>query len=291
MMYDNKLVLAVKANGKVLREFKDTVFVPFGSEYSLLLKNLNTVRALADITIDGVDVCPGGLVIDAGREVNLERFVTKGNMSSGNRFKFIERSEAVEAHRGVKMDDGIIRVAFKFEKPLPPKPYNSPTYPTWPSNPWIGGSGGPLGQGGWHPGNMYGNNFGDKFLNNAGAVHTKGISTSNNVLRSRGVEGSSSQLSAQSYASADAAQSYVSSDVGITVPGSISNQSFTNVYMRELEQEEHVIVMLIRGESEQGNVVREPVTVKAKPTCVTCGRVNKATSKFCSQCGTALTII
>ena len=38
MMYANKLVASLKANGKILREFKDNVYIPFGSEYSFLLK-------------------------------------------------------------------------------------------------------------------------------------------------------------------------------------------------------------------------------------------------------------
>jgi len=42
MMYESKLAAAIKVDGKVLREFKDTVHIPFGSEYTVLLKNLNT---------------------------------------------------------------------------------------------------------------------------------------------------------------------------------------------------------------------------------------------------------
>ena len=55
-MYNQKLVASLKANGKILREFKDTVYIPFGSEYSFLIKNLNTTRALVNIFIDGEDV-------------------------------------------------------------------------------------------------------------------------------------------------------------------------------------------------------------------------------------------
>ena len=56
MMYQSKLVASLKANGKILREFKDTVYIPFGSEYSFLIKNLNTQRAVVNIFIDGNDV-------------------------------------------------------------------------------------------------------------------------------------------------------------------------------------------------------------------------------------------
>ena len=112
MMYESKLAAAIKVNGKVLREFKDTVHIPFGSEYTILLKNLNTTRAVVNVFIDGDDTVPGGLVIDPGREIDLERWVKNGNLTEGNRFKFIERTAAVEQHRGVKLEDGLVRVEF-----------------------------------------------------------------------------------------------------------------------------------------------------------------------------------
>ena len=111
-MYNSKLVASIKANGKVLREFKDTVYIPFGSEYSILLKNLNTVRALINIYIDGDNVVPGGLVLNAGQEIDLQRAIRNGNMNEGNRFKFIERTSNIEDHRGIKLEDGLIRVEF-----------------------------------------------------------------------------------------------------------------------------------------------------------------------------------
>ena len=37
MMYESKMAAAIKVKGKVLREFKDTVHMPFGGEYSILL--------------------------------------------------------------------------------------------------------------------------------------------------------------------------------------------------------------------------------------------------------------
>ena len=127
-MYSNKLVASLKANGKILREFKEMVYVPFGSEYSLLLKNLNTVRAVVNVFIDGEDQCPGGLVLNAGQEIDLERSIKNNNLNEGNRFKFIERTGAVEAGpRGIKLEDGIIRIEFQFEKYVAPAQWGS----TW----------------------------------------------------------------------------------------------------------------------------------------------------------------
>jgi hypothetical protein len=119
-MYNQKLVASIKANSKVLREFKDTVYIPFASEYSILLKNLNTTRAVVNVFIDGENVVPGGLVIDPGRTVDLERWIKNGNLSEGNKFKFIERTTAIEdGPRGIKLEDGLIRVEYQFEIPRP----------------------------------------------------------------------------------------------------------------------------------------------------------------------------
>ena len=119
-MYNQKLVASVKANNKVLREFKDTVYIPFASEYSILLKNLNTVRAVVNVFIDGENVVPGGLVIDPGRTVDLERWIKNGNLSEGNKFKFIERTSDIEnGRRGIKLEDGLIRIEHQFEMPRP----------------------------------------------------------------------------------------------------------------------------------------------------------------------------
>jgi hypothetical protein len=98
MMMNQKLVASIRANGKILREFKDTVYIPYNSEYSIVLKNLNTVRAIVNITLDGTDVCPGGLVLMAGQTIDLERWIKNGNLSAGNKFKFIERTARIEGY-------------------------------------------------------------------------------------------------------------------------------------------------------------------------------------------------
>ena len=117
-MYNQKLVASIKSKGKILREFKDTVYIPFSSEYSILLKNLNTVRAVVNVFIDGENAVPGGLVIDPGRSVDLERWIKNGNLTEGNRFKFIERTAKIEeGPRGIKEEDGLIRVEYQFELP------------------------------------------------------------------------------------------------------------------------------------------------------------------------------
>src|SRR5579864_7262156 len=100
MTHKRNFVIAIKVGGKVLRESGSEVELPFGSEYSLLMKNLDTVRVQAKVEIDGDDVS-GWLVLQPNSSLELERFIRNGNLERGNRFKFIERTEAVEAGRGI----------------------------------------------------------------------------------------------------------------------------------------------------------------------------------------------
>ena len=261
-MYGNKLAAAIKVNGKVLREFKDTVYIPFASEYTILLKNINTVKVIANVFIDGENAVPGGLVINPGQEIDLERWIKNGNLFEGNKFKFIERTGAIEQHRGIKLEDGLIRVEYQFEKILPPinwgdfKTFND-NLPKWPSTTY----------------------------------------TTNSVLRSTSAssavpQGSITCSASMNNVSMDSmivSQSFAN-ETGITVPGAKSDQKFSIASWFPTETEKHNLVFKLVGDLGDNKPVEKPVTVKHKPKCVTCGKQNKAHAKFCTECGTALEI-
>lgn len=251
MMYHQKMAVAIKTQGRVLRENKDVVLIPFSSEYSILLKNLNTVRAVVNVYIDGENVVPGGLVLNAGQEVNLERSIKNGNLSEGNKFKFIERTGAVEQHRGIKLEDGLVRVEYQFEHVYRPSVLDS----AWNAK-------------------MYGSPT-------TGSPHIlRGLSTSTAEYSATVMTNNMTVASA----------SFAPNDVGITVPGSKSDQKFQTASWFPTEVEKHTIVLKLLGETANNTPVVKPVTVKHKPKCVTCGKQNKATAKFCNECGTALEI-
>ena len=302
MMYGNKLAAAIKVNGKVLREFKDTAYIPFGSEYTILIKNLNTVRALVNIYIDGENIVPGGLVLNAGQELDLERSVKNGNLNSGNKFKFIERTGAVEEHRGVKLEDGLIRIEHQFEIPRPV----INIAPTWNTYSNTAGDhfypqGSPTTSASEYPGVV------DKYSNSktTGWIQASGATFSQvnvgGVLR--GVDysrnGEAMQASAQAainqvapnkaeYHDGTATMDCFMNDVGITVPGSRSDQKFQTTYMGALDPQVHNMVIRLLGETPDNKPVEKPVTVKSKQKCDTCGHLNRATANFCTKCGTSL---
>lgn len=344
MMFANKFVLSVKANHKILRENQGVVTLPFGQEFSLLCKNLNSRRAMVSISVDGVDATDGKLIIEPNGSIDLERFIRNGNLNSGNRFKFIERTAGVEAHRGIGADDGLIRAEFWAEKEMGedgmtvkdladaldvrvkdvigylltkgifatvgklldaatvkdvaknvhtyvagtkmPYHYSEPWYP----NPWIFSKKPHWG-------------YNSSFHPNGGSMGPSSEpSTSARSRRTRfgGIQGQSINSSINvNYSSLGGEQErsggienlmHSYNDAGITVPGSESNQQFQHVKGFPLESSSTVIVLQLRGEVG-GVAVSVPVTVDRKPTCSTCGKVNKAQNKFCAECGTALFLI
>lgn len=253
------MVASIKVKGKILREFKDTVYISYGSEYSLLLKNLNIVRSVANVFIDGTNIVPGGLVLNPGQEIDLERSILNGNLNEGNRFKFIERTANIENHRGIKAEDGLIRIEYQFEK----------VYKRQDGINWKQGS--PFTK--WDDGHF--KTYSSSILRSSAStnnIYNISCSTADTTYNDR-------TITTQSL-----------SDIGITVPGSKSEQKFVSANWFETEIEKHSIILRLLGETPENETIRNPITVKAKPKCVTCGKQNKATAKFCTECGTHLTI-
>lgn len=177
MVYSHGLAVAVRVDGKVLREVGGDVFLPFGSEYSVTLKNLSGRRAVVHVDIDGTRMTEGGLVIDSGNSIDLERAVG-GNLLEGRRFKFIEKTEEIEKHRGNRVDDGLVRVTYQFERSAPATIWYSP--PVW----------SPQHYHGWGDSIIYTNSLGT--ANIGAAYSSSSVQTSAKNLDGITVEGSKS---------------------------------------------------------------------------------------------------
>lgn len=269
MVYKKNFVACIKVGGQILRESNDRVELPFGSEYSILLKNLDSVRMQARISIDGKDAT-GWVIVNPNQDVEVERFIE--DLTKGNRFKFIERTERIEQHRGIKPEDGLVRIEFKREKVYEaPKVVEHHTYHNhyrYYGHPWYS----------VYPGQIiYTSSSG---LAQAGTsfqgLQQNTLSAQNSSV-SRGLNAMSMTRSAETTSF---------NDSGITVPGSISEQKFYSVSGFETEQAEVLVLHLV------GKNANEPVkiakTVKTKISCEICGKKNKSNAKFCIECGTSL---
>ena len=279
MMYSNKFVCSVKVEGKILRENNGSVSLPFGSEYGLLLKNLNSRRAMVKVSVDGQDATEGTkLILPTNGSIDLERFIRDGNLQSGNRFKFIERTEQIENHREIKENDGLVRAEFWAEKEILDVPvvrkhyydeyvpyWPEPCYPTYPTYPI-------------RPTPTYGS-----LQRSSGGV--RGSSRSLGAQGATGGIFQSMNCSTQSFNMSETS----ANDAGITVPGSESHQSFQSVSGFNLESNSTVIVLQLKGVA--GNQpVSKAITVDFKPTCQICGKKNTPLDNFCRGCGTSMRV-
>ena len=253
-MYASKLAVAVKHRGKALQEFGETIYLPFGSEYSLLIKNLNTVRAAVKVKIDGVDVTQGvNLVVQPNSSIELERFIKNGNLNAGNRFKFLQRTAAVAQHRGTRLEDGLIQITWSFEVPRAQ---------------FIGQIVGQAGLLNANPAPLFnGNAVGSMYHHVPGTTGNPSWSATSTVSPSPAPK-------------------------GITGPGSVSNQQFAPVGWFQTEAVSHAMVLQLAGEAQSVGTVSNAVYTRTKVDCTVCGsKGNKTSAKFCSDCGASLNII
>ena len=271
MVYRQNLVAAIRCRGKILREtFGDgesIVKLPFGSEYEILIKNLETRRVLVNISIDGVKVSDGSIIVEPNSSGHLEGFV-KG-YSVKNKFKFIEKTEEISDHRGDRIDDGIIRVEYTFEAPQPQITYDYHYHHDHHFHDWWWPYHGP-----WYTYTSYGANQ-SQSSGVKGAVGPSGdcgnVSTYSSSIQCNNVQ-------VQNFSNVQ----------GITVPGAKSDQTFQPGYTGILETNSHVIIIRLIGE-KQGKKIEKAVFTNTKLSCPTCGRKSRSDSKFCKNCGTSLT--
>lgn len=250
MVYQNKFVAVIKVDGKILRE-KDNndVFLPFGSEYSILLKNLNSATAKVDVSIDGEDVLDcKSLIVYPNSETELKGKLT--GTKAKNKFKFIEKTDEVSDYRGDRVDDGIIRVEVFFEKEKCDNMHHNYYhyyYPYYYDKIWWGSS---------------------------ATIDGSKIYCYN----------STNKIATKEYLS----YTLTNSCDGITVKGSEINQDFNYAGYHDFNNISEVIILRLRGTKQKGTKINKPLLVSNKIKCSTCGRTHKSSLKFCSNCGTYL---
>lgn len=281
MVYKERFVVVVKCNGKILREKDGIITLPFGSDYSLLFKNLDSRKANVNISIDGSDVLSGSsLVIRPDTSMELEGFLE--NHMVKNKFRFIQKTEEIQEHRGDKIDDGIIRVEFAFEKyPVIRRTVLNEDFVIhrWPRVIYHYD----------YPIFRY-NYFTSSISANASAE----TSGSNPPQQSKTIESgdfsfvSNNGESIQAYnCSAVSDLNKPQEDEGITVKGAETKQQFYYATIGELDPPQ-VITIKLRGTKVDGEKIEKPITVDMKLECPTCGKQNKSNNKYCPNCGTFL---
>jgi len=251
MVYKEDFIAVIKNKGKILRENRGIIKLPFGSEYEVLMKNKNSVRALVNVEVDGKDALDGnGLIIGPNEEFSLKGFM-KGTYVK-NRFRFIKKTKQISDYRGDRVDDGMVHVEFQFEESLP-QPHI-----------WC---------------NLDSVRSYDPITPIGGLDFTSGSPVSTY---------SCSNVGSSSFASNTTRCSSPRSEEGITVKGSKVDQSFVYGSIGELETSSSVINIRLQGYRSSGKALKKPITTKTKIQCPTCGKKSKSSAHFCARCSTAL---
>ena len=74
MTYSNKFVMCIIIDGTIQKESDSgSVFIPFGTEYTIRFRNKNNKRAVVRFSIDGEDVGGNGYVIPSNDYIDIKR--------------------------------------------------------------------------------------------------------------------------------------------------------------------------------------------------------------------------
>ncbi len=295
MTYKDNFVVEVKADGQILRVRDGAVYLPFGCEYSILLKNMNSRKASIRVSIDSEDVLDGNSLI-LGPLVTHELNGFLRGTTAKNRFRFIQKTKEIQEHRGDKVGDGLVRVEFAFEKPRPQtivkkiikEVEHHHTHHThhhhdyyWPRRyTWYEGSGWQYMSDGTS--NVAPN--GEEVYGSSGPVQAFNVSSD----LSKGVESGNVTMDSLGVQASFTSQNAPIADEGITVKGNEIHEQYNYGMIGSLEQPSVIVIMLKGMQQSPGVVVQEPVTVKTKYKCSTCGLKSKSSFKFCPNCGTFL---
>lgn len=118
----------ITVNRNRLRLYDSKVYLKTGSTFEIELWNPKTTRVLAKIMINGVNVSGGGIVVNPGQRVYLERFLDVDRKFQFNTYEIENSVEAVEAAQL----NGLVKVDFYDEQVI---------YPGIHTSTWIYGSG------------------------------------------------------------------------------------------------------------------------------------------------------
>lgn len=264
MTFKRNFVAVLKCDGNILREREPGVFnLPFGSEYSILLKNKDSRRALVHVEVDGTSVYRRhGLILPANSSVEVRGFML--NMRETCNFKFIKKTKEIQGFRCDRPDDGLIRISFKFEKP---ESHYSPYYQLYTQYTGL-----------------------DQSLLGTDAPYLGPVSYSTTTSTSFDSmsKGGESCGRDRVFSSVSLLTSPLA-DEGITVKGKRVKADYTYGEIGELETDEHVIILQLKGLADgREEPVKKPLTVSTRIRCETCGRSHRSDSSYCSNCGTYL---
>lgn len=284
-MYANKLIACIKADGKILREKGDEVYLPFGTEYSLYFKNSNTKKVKINIDIDGQDVLFGkSIIINPDDTFDLKGYIKDTfNRSDNNRaFKFIKKTKSISDFRGDRIDDGLIKISYQFEQDNNCKyDKDADLIKAFHQKFYYHGSEKHI---------SYTNNLqNENNINIQHKVHPDNIDTLGGFVNNLDNTLYTQFKSAYNPLDNTSFNNCIN-EPGITVEGSKTSQSFEKGYIGFLENKVNVMIFQLKSLTAEEQV-QEPITIQLKKVCTSCGKKWKNNFEYCPYDGTYLRYI
>ncbi len=254
MTFKNNFIVEVKSNGKIMRVRDGAITLPFGTEYSIYMKNLDSRKAVATLSVDGKDALDGNCRIIMPNSSTLVNGFMKG-MKSSNKFKFTRKTKRISEHRGNLPNDGIIRVEYWFEQSQTiPRESIQEIMKDWPPTPGYRRSY-PFFETG--DSSVYSSKTTGDFFDN------------HNVLYSMSCCNFSPKT-----------------EEGITVNGTKLDESFVYGNVNLLEKTSSVICIKLNGyNKKKTKKIKQPIYTKTKLVCEVCGTRSRSFAKYCRHCG------
>jgi hypothetical protein len=267
-MYNSGLICCIKTNDKILREHNNIVRLPFGSDYSIYLKNLNTVKAEVKITIDGQDILDGNsLIIDAGRNIDIGRWLLNGDLNRGPKLRFIEKTDTIRETKVETGMDGLVEITYQFEKVWPTQVYgnflDNTLYRSTGPKTLLGGAFGSMKVGSSIDGSTRGSTTCDVPMQTLYSANVNHVQPEEETLCSSNI---------------------FENEDGMTVKGQEVKQEFRYASIGTLDCTVHKIVLQLKGDTNKGKV-QQPLLVKSKVKCSVCNKSQISNNKFCVSCG------
>jgi hypothetical protein len=256
-MYYNKMIAAIAINKNIVREDQEKVYLPFGSEYQIYLKNENTVKALVDVEVDGKSILEDlRLILEPGESHYLS---TRMESNKHYNLKFIERTNQISNHRGIEPEDGLIKITTQFFKSI--KVADSVF--------------------------DYTKYVPQKSIESDNSIYKDLIAHTNYMQIGNNIPGSRVEDWIVTYNNSTVTES-INRD-GITVNGSKRDDiSYREISVNdELEPNKSVIIFKLKGGKGEKLITAAKLT-RTKQKCPTCGVSNSSNNKFCGNCGTGL---
>lgn len=296
-MHRNNFVVSIKCKGSFIREEDGKAVVPFGAEYSIYMKNLDSRDALIrDITVDGKSALGGTRLIIRGKShIELNGFIRSGIVDRAFKFVTVESAEGKGA--STSPHNGEVSVTFSFTKKVEQKVVNTTyKYSHFPVVdpifkpyivPWYPRSRGDV---------LYGANVGSVFRSCGSGKDVKFTNSAVYVSQSEGKPesfavdysdstGRAFSVSSENFPSTtevikDSSAPAISE--GKTVEGSRVGDNLSFGFIGEVEDSSDTITIFLSGVQ-----VKDEIPTASK-YCTSCGYPVGETDCFCSKCGNKL---